>query len=47
MVFNATFNNTSVIWAVSHIPEAVHFLVTPQSLEAEAPEVNIALILVQ
>ena len=26
--------------AVSHIPEAVHFLVTAQSLEAEAPEVR-------
>ncbi|CAG2236207.1 PI4KA [Mytilus edulis] len=25
--------------AVSHIPEAVHFLVTPQSLEAEAKEI--------
>ncbi|XP_052072692.1 phosphatidylinositol 4-kinase alpha-like isoform X2 [Mytilus californianus] len=26
--------------AVSHIPEAVHFLVTPQSLEAEAKEIT-------
>ena len=26
--------------AVSHIPEAIHFLVTPHSVEADAPEVG-------
>ena len=26
---------------VSHIPEAIHYLATPHSVEADAPEVNV------